>query len=151
MSAVITALPDPEFCSIDELASYYTAHLQELTAVDSFMYKAKRRLAEAVRDQGPIITPAGRVELASTSSFDYPPEIAQEFPGLGRHIVTATVDTIAQAEQVLELITEQVPSADVAHDVKVDPAAVRRLITNGGEAAKRLLDLRKAKTKLAVA
>jgi hypothetical protein len=146
-----SALPDPEFCSIDELASYYTSHLEELTAVDSFMYKAKRRLGEAVRDQGPIITAAGRVYLEALGTFEYPPEIAQEFPGLGRHVVTATVDTLDQAERVLSLVTEEVPGADVTHELKVDGKRAAAQISKGGEAAHRLLDLRKAKAKLAVA
>jgi hypothetical protein len=151
MSAVITARPDPEFCSIDELASYYTAHLEELTAVDKFMYRAKRRLGEAVRDQGPIITAAGRVYLESSGTFEYPPEIAQEFPGLGAHLVTALVDTIQEAERLLELITEEVPAAVVGHEVKVDGKRAATQIAKGGEAAHRLLDLRTAKSKLAVA
>ena len=142
--------PDARACTIQDLAHYYAQNVDEIKAADSWLYQAKRRLGEAVRDQGPIITAFGRVSLESTSSFEYPPEIAQEFPGIGRHLVTATVATIEQAEQVLEIVLELVPSADLAHDIKVDAAEARRVITNGGEAAKRLLDLRVAKKKLAV-
>ena len=135
--------------SIEELAAYWASHEDELRQLSSWLYRVRRRLSDAVRDGGPIITPSGRLSL-DANGYEYPPEIAQEFPGLGHHRVTAMVDTVEQAERLLDLITEEVPSAEVSHELKVDGRAASRLIQQGGNAAKRLLDLRIPKGRLSV-
>jgi hypothetical protein len=142
--------PDAETASIAELAEYWADHEAELRALASWLYRARRRLSDAVRDNGPLITSSGRLTLAA-AGYEYPPEIAAEFPGLGRHVVTALVDTIEQAERILSLVTEEVPSADVAHELKVDGRAAARLVNQGGAAAKRILDLRLPKGRLTLA
>jgi hypothetical protein len=139
----------PDTAPIDELAVYWAANQDQLKALSSWLYRVRRRLTDAVRDTGPIITPSGRLGLEA-AGYEYPPEIAREFPGLGRHCVTSIVDTVEQAERILDLITEEVPSAEVAHELKVDGRAASRLIHQGGDAAKRLLDLRVAKGRLSV-
>ncbi len=60
------------------------------------------------------------------------------------------VDTIEQAERILSLVTEEVPTAQVSHGLKVDGRAASRLVQQGGAAAKRILDLRVAKSRLKV-
>jgi hypothetical protein len=105
---------------------------------------------EAVRDGGPLITSSGRLTLQA-GGYEYPSDIAREFPGLGHHVVTAMVDTLEQAERALSLISEEIPSAELSHELKVDGRAAARLIHQGGEAAKRLLDLRVPKGRLTVA
>jgi hypothetical protein len=139
----------PDTASIDELAVYWAAHQEELRELSSWLYRVRRRLTDAVRDGGPIITPSGRLGLEA-AGYEYPPEIAQEFPGLGHHVVSAVVDTVEQAERILDLVTEEVPTAQVTHELKVDGRAASRLIHQGGDAAKRLLDLRVAKGRLSV-
>lgn len=137
----------PATAGIDELAAYWAANAEDLSETSSWLYVARRRLTDAVRDGGPIITPNGRLTLEA-AGYDYPPEVATEFPGLGKHIVHATVDTITQAERLLDLITEQEPKAEVAHEIKVDGRAASNLLKQGGAVGKRLLDLRVAKGRL---
>ncbi|MFN2466321.1 MAG: hypothetical protein ABR598_08680 [Candidatus Dormibacteria bacterium] len=139
----------PDTATIDELAAYWATHQDELREFSSWLYRVRRRLSDAVRDGGPIITPTGRVTLEA-AGYEYPPEIAHEFPGLGHHVVSAVVDTVEQAERILDLVTEEVPSAEVTHELKVDGRAASRLIHQGGAAAKRLLDLRVPKGRLSV-
>jgi hypothetical protein len=141
-------LPD-DTASVEELAEYWAAHEAELRRLSSWLYRARRRLSDAVRDGGPLITSSGRLGLEA-AGYEYPPDIAQEFPGLGHHVVSAVVDTKEQAERILSLIGEEVPSAQVSHDLKVDGRAAARLVNQGGEAAKRILDLRVAKGRLKV-
>ncbi|HEV1998175.1 MAG TPA: hypothetical protein VGR61_08615, partial [Candidatus Dormibacteraeota bacterium] len=146
---VLAAAAPPDTAPIEELAAYWAAHQDQLRDFSSWLYRVRRRLTDAVKDGGPIITPAGRLGLEA-AGYEYPPEIAQEFPGLGHHVVTAVVDTVDQAERILDLVTEEVPTAEVSHELRVDGRAASRLIHQGGAAAKRLLDLRVAKGRLAV-
>ena len=139
----------PDTASVEELAEYWAAHESELRRLSSWLYRARRRLSDAVRDGGPLITSSGRLGLEA-AGYEYPPDIAQEFPGLGHHVVSAIVDTLEQAERILSLVSEEVPSAQVSHDLKVDGRAAARLVNQGGEAAKRILDLRVAKGRLKV-
>ncbi len=139
----------PDTASVEDLAEYWAAHDAELRQISRWLYVVRRRLADAVRDGGPVITPSGRLGLEA-AGYEYPAEIAQEFPGLGKHVVTAMVDTIEQAERILSLVTEEVPAAQVSHDLKVDGRAASRLVQQGGDAAKRILDLRVAKSRLKV-
>ena len=139
----------PEGATIEELAEFWSRHEAELRQLSSWLYRARRRLSDAVRDGGPLITSAGRLTLEA-AGYEYPPEIAQEFPGLGHHVVSAIVDTIAEAERILSLVNEEVPTAQVSHELKVDGRAAARLINQGGPAARRLLDLRLAKGRLTV-
>ena len=139
----------PDTATVEELAEYWAAHEAELRELSSWMYRVRRRLGDAVRDGGPIITAAGRLGL-DAAGYEYPPEIAQEFPGLGQHVVTATVDTVEQAERILDLVSEEVPTAQVARELKVDGRAASRLVQQGGVAARRILDLRVPKGRLAV-
>jgi len=139
----------PDTATVEELAEYWAAHEAELRELSSWMYRVRRRLSDAVRDGGPIITGSGRLGLEA-AGYEYPAEIAQEFPGLGRHCVTAVVDTVEQAERILDLVSEEVPTAEVAHELKVDGRAASRLVQQGGTAAKRILDLRVPKGRLAV-
>jgi len=141
-------LPD-DTASVEELAEYWAAHETELRRLSSWLYRARRRLSDAVRDGGPLITSSGRLGLEA-AGYEYPPDIAQEFPGLGHHVVSAVVDTLEQAERILSLVSEEVPSAQVSHDLKVDGRAAARLVNQGGEAARRILDLRVAKGRLKV-
>ena len=141
-------LPD-DAASVEELAEYWAAHESELRRLSSWLYRARRRLSDAVRDGGPLITSSGRLGLEA-AGYEYPPDIAQEFPGLGHHVVSAVVDTLEQAERILSLVSEEVPSAQVSHDLKVDGRAAARLVNQGGEAARRILDLRVAKGRLKV-
>jgi hypothetical protein len=141
-------LPD-DTASVEELAEYWAGHEAELRRLSSWLYRARRRLSDAVRDGGPLITSSGRLGLEA-AGYEYPPDIAQEFPGLGHHVVSAVVDTVEQAERILSLVSEEVPSARVSHDLKVDGRAAARLVNQGGEAAKRILDLRVAKGRLKV-
>jgi hypothetical protein len=134
---------------VEELAEYWAAHEAELRRLSGWLYRARRRLSDAVRDGGPLITSSGRLGLEA-AGYDYPPDIAQEFPGLGHHVISAVVDTLEQAERILSLVSEEVPSAQVSHDLKVDGRAAARLVNQGGEAAKRILDLRVAKGRLKV-
>jgi len=143
-----TDLPS-DTAPIEELAEYWAEHQDQLREYASWLYRVRRRLTDAVKDGGPIITARGRLGLEA-AGYEYPAEIAQEFPGLGHHVVTAVVDTVEQAERILDLVTEEVPSAEVAHTLKVDGRAASRLIQQGGTAAKRLLDLRVAKGRLSV-
>ncbi|MFN2463714.1 MAG: hypothetical protein ABR573_07420 [Candidatus Dormibacteria bacterium] len=139
----------PESATVEELAEYWAAHEAELKELSSWMFRVRRRLGDAVRDGGPIITSSGRLGLEA-AGYEYPAEIAQEFPGLGRHCVSAIVDTLEQAERILDLVSEEVPGAEVAHELKVDGRAASRLVQQGGTAAKRILDLRVPKGRLAV-
>ena len=139
----------PDTATVDELAAYWAANQDQLRQLSSWLYRVRRRLSDAVRDGGPIITPSGRLDLEA-NGYEYPPEIAQEFPGLGHHSVTAVVDTVEQAERILDLITEEVPTAQVTHELKVDGRAASRLVQQGGNAAKRILDLRIPKGRLSV-
>jgi hypothetical protein len=139
----------PDTASIEELADFWAAHDAELRQISRWLYVVRRRLGDAVRDSGPVITASGRLGLEA-AGYEYPSEIAQEFPGLGKHVVTAMVDTIEQAERILSLVTEEVPAAQVSHDLKVDGRAASRLVQQGGDAAKRILDLRVAKSRLKV-
>lgn len=139
----------PDTATIEELAEYWSTHEAEIRAFSSWLYRVRRRLSDAVRDGGPILTSTGRLGLEA-AGYEYPAEIAAEFPGLGSHVVQATVDTIEQAERILSLITEEVPSAEVRHDLKVDGRAASALIQQGGAAAHRLLELRQPKGRLAV-
>ena len=139
-------LPDDQ-ASVEELAEYWAAHEAQLRRLSSWLYRARRRLSDAVRDGGPLITSSGRLGLEA-AGYEYPPDIAQEFPGLGHHVVSAVVDTLEQAERILSLVSEEVPSAQVSHDLKVDGRAAARLVNQGGEAARRILDLRVAKGRL---
>lgn len=139
----------PDTASIEELAEYWAAHEAEIRAFSSWLYRARRRLGDAVRDGGPILTSSGRLSLEA-AGYEYPAEIAAEFPGLGSHVVQAIVDTLEQAERVLSLITEEVPAAEVKHELKVDGRAASALIQQGGAAAHRLLELRQPKGRLAV-
>jgi len=140
----------PDSATVEELAEYWAAHQEELRAISSWLYRARRRLSEAVRDGGPIITGSGRLSLEA-GGYEYPSDIAREFPGLGRHVVSALVDTLEQAERVLSLISEEVPAAELSHELKVDGRAAARLVHQGGDAAKRILDLRIPKGRLTVA
>jgi hypothetical protein len=139
----------PDTASIEELAEFWAAHDAELRQISRWLYVVRRRLGDAVRDAGPLITESGRLGLEA-AGYEYPAEIAQEFPGLGKHVVSAMVDTIEQAERLLSLVTEEVPTAQVSHDLKVDGRAASRLVQQGGEAAKRILDLRVPKSRLKV-
>jgi hypothetical protein len=141
-------LPD-DAASVEELAEYWAAHETELRRLSSWLYRSRRRLSDAVRDGGPLMTSSGRLGLEA-AGYEYPPDIAQEFPGLGHHVVSAVVDTLEQAERILSLVSEEVPAAQVSHDLKVDGRAAARLVNQGGEAAKRILDLRVAKGRLKV-
>ncbi|MEA2646298.1 MAG: hypothetical protein QOE92_1381 [Chloroflexota bacterium] len=143
-----TDLP-PDTATIEELAEAWALNAGELRALSSWLYRVRRRLNDAIRDGGPLITSHGRLTLEA-AGYEYPPEIATEFPGLGSHVVSAVVDTQEQAERILSLVMEEVPSAEVAHELKVDGRAAARLVNQGGEAAKRILDLRVAKGRLAV-
>lgn len=144
----IQTRPDAS-ATIEELSEFYAAHADEIREFDSWTFRVKRRLADAVRDNGPIITASGRVVLEA-NGYEYPEEIGKEFPGLGQHVVTATVETLEQAERALSLLTEEIPTADVGHTVKVDGKKAASLIAQGGAAAHRILDLRVAKGRLAV-
>ena len=139
----------PDTASVEELAEYWAAHDAELRQISRWLYVVRRRLGDAVRDAGPLITSSGRLGLEA-AGYEYPAEIAQEFPGLGKHVVSAMVDTVEQAERILSLVTEEVPTAQVSHDLKVDGRAASRLVQQGGDAAKRILDLRVAKSRLKV-
>ncbi len=147
-SVSLLDLPD-DTASVEELAEYWAAHEAELRWLSSWLYRSRRRLSDAVRDGGPLITNSGRLGLEA-AGYEYPPDIAQEFPGLGHHVVSVVVDTLEQAERILSLVSEEVPSAQVSHDLKVDGRAAARLVNQGGEAAKRILDLRVAKGRLKV-
>jgi len=140
----------PSTAGVAELAAYWAANAEELSEMSSWLFQARKRLTDAVKDGGPIITPAGRLKLEA-NGYEYPPEIATAFPGLGRHVVSATVDTVDQAERLLDLITEQDHKAQIAHEIMVDGRAAAQLVNQGGPAAKQLLDMRVAKGRLAVA
>ena len=143
----IQALPAKD-ATLEELAEYWASHEAEIREMDSWSYVVKRRLMEAVRDLGPLQTKAGKLAIEA-SSYEYPEEIAAEFPTLGRHTVSATVDTVEQAERLLDLVTEQDPAADVAHSMKVDGRLANSwLKTADAASALRLMTLRKPKGKL---
>lgn len=150
MAATTEVRPDAKSATVAEIAAYYAANYADLKAVDSWLYSAKRRLGAAVKDLGPLVTPSGTVTVEG-NEYDYSdPQIAVEFPGLAEHVVKATVKTIEQAERVMSLISEEVPTAELGHDIKVDGTAARSVINGGGKAAHRLLDLRRAKGSLVV-
>lgn len=136
--------PSASGSTIEELAEYWAANAKQIRKYDAWSSAVRRRLSQVVKDGGPILTGSGRISVES-SGYDYPDEIAMEFPGLGSHVLTVTVDTLEKAERILDLVTEEVPSADVAHSLKVDGRSAASLINQGGEAAKRLLDLRQPK------
>src|SRR5258708_11856629 len=121
----------PDTASVEDLAEYWAAHDAELRQISRWLYVVRRRLADAVRDGGPVITPSGRLGLEA-AGYEYPAEIAQEFPGLGKHVVTAMVDTIEQAERILSLVTEEVPAAQVSHALTLGGGAAARLGREGG-------------------
>lgn len=146
----VSVKPDSKSAPIEEVAAFYAENLKDLREAEQWMYHAKRRLAEFIKDTGPIITKAGRVYLEASGTFEYPPEIVEEFPGLGWHVVTAVVDTKEQAERVLSLVSEEVPTAELDHKLKVDGKRAAAQIAKGGAAAHRVLDLRTAKASLAV-
>lgn len=129
---------------IEDLAAFYARHLEQLQTLDSFLYRAKRRLAEFIRDEGPLVTPVGKLMIQS-SGYEYPDNIATEFPTLGRHVVSFELDTLEQAERAISLVTEEMPNAEPSHQMKVDGKKAATLISQGGASAHRLLDLRKPK------
>ncbi len=147
---MISTRPDAKTASIEELAQWWAENLEDIAATDSFMWNAKRRLREALRDQGPIQTRSGKLSLGA-DKMDWDPAVAQEFPTLGQHIVTAKVGTLEEAEQIIELALELIPAADVSHDIKVEARlATAYLKVASPEQAARLAELRTANGKIVV-
>lgn len=146
----VSVRPDAKTATIEELASWWAENADEIKATDSFMWVAKSRLREAIRDQGPLQTALGKLSLGA-DKMDWDPAVAVEFPTLGRHIVTVKVGTLAEAEQIIELTLGQVPGAEVNHDLKVEARlASAYLKVATPEQMVRLAELRTANGKLVV-
>ncbi len=136
---------------IRDVAEWYAANQDDLEAAASALRRAAGRLREAIRDSGPIQTTAGKLSLGA-DLMKWAPETANEFPVLGKHVVEVTVGTLAEAEQIIEVSLEQIPTARVAHNIKVEALlanAFQKVATP--EQAARLAELRTANGKLVVA
>jgi hypothetical protein len=46
----------PHTATVEELAEFWAAHEAELRQISGWLYRARRRLSDAVRDGGPLIT-----------------------------------------------------------------------------------------------
>ena len=135
---------------IRDLAEWYAANQDELEAAASAHRRAAGRLREAIRDGGPIQTTAGKLSLGG-DLMKWAPETAVEFPTLGKHTVKVTVGTLAEAEQVIEVALEQVPTAAVAHDIHVEALLANAFQKIAApEQAARLAELRTPNGKLVV-
>jgi hypothetical protein len=141
MSAAVR--PDPKTATVEEIAEHYAANHAELVEVDQWLYFAKRRLREGLRDRGIVDTLNGRLTL-STDKWQWDkPALIEEFPEVGAHQVVVATGNAQKSEQVISYLLESgFGPDDVDHEIRPDLRLVNRVIKLSPEKAKRLLDLR---------
>lgn len=147
---MIATIPDAKNASIEELAEWMAEHLEEVRAFDSLLWHTKRRLSEAVRDQGPLVTKAGKLALATDKWRWDEDTLLEEFPAMGTHQVKADKLTLDEAERVYEVLLETgVDAEKISHGITADLRLVNSAIKSiEPEKAARLLSLRQPAGKL---
>ena len=150
-----TALPEPEAVSEAELADAYLEIEPVLTYLKEWAKKAEAHLFAHIRDNGPVVSKDGRVLTTEAAGYDYPPEIVEKLPALGRWIMAVelpTYDDVDTAESYLrehEYLGPRIRGT-VGRTVKVNGVEAQKLVRLGGQAGRTILDLRVAKEKLKV-
>ncbi len=147
---MIATIPDAKNASIEELAEWMAEHLEEVRAFDSLLWHTKRRLSEAIRDQGPLVTKAGKLALATDKWRWDEDTLLEEFPAMGTHQVKADKLTLDEAERVYEVLLETgVDAEKISHGITADLRLVNSAIKSiEPEKAARLLSLRQPAGKL---
>lgn len=147
---MIATIPDAKNASIEELAEWMAEHLEEVRAFDSVLWHTKRRLSEAIRDQGPLVTKAGKLALATDKWRWDEDTLLEEFPAMGTHQVKADKLTLDEAERVYEVLLETgVDAEKISHGITADLRLVNSAIKSiEPEKAARLLSLRQPAGKL---
>lgn len=152
MTALSTSsLPAPHLADdITELATWYVENIEEIRAWDSALWHAKRRLMEVVKDQGPIVTDAGRLGIEPTG-YEYDDEAAAAImPALVTAASATFTGTQPEIERALSLVIEEIPSIAFEVSHKIDRKEMLRVIRMKGDAAKLLEDCRTPKGRLGV-
>ena len=133
----------PSDSTLEELAQWWAEHFAEIKQLRSFLYQTSRRLTEYVREGGPIRTPSGLLEITPQGWIWDAEKIREAMPALlTGGSVTFTSERIAQIEQALSLVLEEIP--EIAYEVKwsVDKKAAAAVIKAGGEAGAQVLAAR---------
>lgn len=148
MQEITVQLPDMEGTPLPELIEFYDAQLEKLKTIQNWYYGVRRYIQAELREEGAVaVLTDGRKATVTGSTWEYPDEIAEEYPALASFILETTFPTENDRNRASELITEEFTGKKIklVEKVKVDGRAVRKAIDNGGPAAVRLLQLRTRK------
>ena len=150
IGTLFNTIPDAKVGAIEDLAEWYAANLVAIQAFDGLMWHLKRRLGEAIRDQGPLATKAGKLALATDKWRWDESTLLEEFPAMGAHQVKAEKLTLDEAERVYEVLLETgVDAEKISHGITADLRLMNSAIkTIEPEKAARLLSLRQPAGKL---
>lgn len=146
----MTLLALPEDLTLDDLASWWAEHFEEIKRIRSFLYQTSRRLSDYVREEGPIRTEHGLVEI-TPKGYLWDSEIIREvMPALLTGGKVKFEGSLEQIERILSLVLEEVPDAAYEVSWTVDKHAAAAVIKAGGEAGAKVLEARKPDGELGV-
>lgn len=141
----------PTESTIEELAQYYGDHVEELKAIDSWLYQVKRRLKEAIRDAGPFPTSDGRLLQIVPDGYDWQEDmVAQVMPTLVTHAEARFAGKLPEIERVVEMVTEEFPLMGFEVKRTIDKVAAARVIRQPGEAGLKVAECRTPRGRLGV-
>jgi hypothetical protein len=135
---------------LEELAVWWAAHVEDIAAVRSFLYRNSQRLTDAVREDGPFATPSGRLEIIPDGYSWNDELVAEVMPALITSAAATFSGTQQEIERTLSLVLEEIPG--LSFDVKriVDKVSAARVLREGGAAAEKLAPARTPRGKLGI-
>lgn len=134
---------------IQELAEYYAAHVTLLEEFSKTLWRAKRRLEEYVRDQGPIRTEHGLVGI-EPAGWDWDNAgVALAMPALVSAMTLTVEGSQSDIEEVLSTVASM-PRVTWETARKIDKVAAARVIREGGHLAESLEACRSPRGRLGV-
>lgn len=138
-------LPDGDMDPVS-LAELFIEEQGILAEISQFYYSARRHLAEVIKAGGPLVLSDGRKVDLRTTRWDYPDEIAHEYPQLADPVLTVRLSSRADQGRAIDLLAEEFPTCQIDPSWKVDGRRVRRAIDQGGAVAHRLIELRQPRS-----
>lgn len=145
------ALPDLD--DMPACAAFRAEYSEALSQLTSWQMTVARRLKkEILRTNRPV----GQIGLVKAGGWEYPPRIADEIPQLGVNHYGFTLSCERDSSTVLSVLLEAMPELETelrAHwkvETEVNVTRCLELLNDGGEAARKILQLRIPKRKLGV-
>lgn len=135
----ILTLPLAPEGDVDALAEWYAENEALLTELVRTVYRAKRHLEGRIKDEGPILTAHGMLDLEPKGYEWDASGVAAAVPALVKSRSATITGTPADVERALSLVSEDVPSITVTSDAwDIDKLAAARVIARGGPVAEQV-------------